>query len=280
MIIKECLQKAVQILKENNIADSILVSKIVLAYTINQNKQYLLVHENEEIPAKLEQIYFDGINKIAKGLPMQYITHYQEFMKLDFFVNENVLIPRPDTENLVEEVLKICSDGKKYKILDLCTGSGAVGISIAHYINDVEVVLSDISNSALKVVEENIKINKVENKVKIVESDMFESISDKFDIIVSNPPYIETDVIHMLERNVQNEPFIALNGGKDGLEFYRIIANEGYKFLNKDGYLCLEIGYKQKDKVINILEEIKHYKDIYYKKDLSGNDRLIVAKVR
>ena len=84
----------------------------------------------------------------------------------------------------------------------------------------------------------------------------------------------------MLERNVQNEPFIALNGGKDGLDFYRIIANEGYKFLNKDGYLCLEIGYKQKDKVINILKEIKHYKDIYYKKDLSGNDRLIVAKVR
>ena len=133
---------------------------------------------------------------------------------------------------------------------------------------------------ALEVAKKNVKMNEVENKVKIIQSDMFENIMGKFDIIVSNPPYIETDIIKTLSEEVQNEPKIALDGGKDGLRFYRNIAENAYKYLNENAFLCVEIGYKQKNKVINILEETKQYGNIYYKNDLSGNNRVVVAKER
>lgn len=279
MTIKENLKRAVQILKQKNIEESIMLSKILLSHIIKQPKEYLIIHTNEELGEELEQIYFNYLEQIIQGKPIQYITNNQDFMKLNFFVNENVLIPQPDTEILVEEVLNLCNERKNYRILDLCTGSGAIGISLAKYLEKCNVTLSDISNLALEVAQENSRIHEVENKIKIIQSDMFKNINGKFDIVVSNPPYIETNVIHTLAKDVQNEPIIALDGGKDGLNFYRDISQNAYKFLDKNGYLCLEIGYQQKNKIINILEETKKYENIYYKKDLSGNNRVIIAKV-
>lgn len=280
MNIKQALEYGIELLKENNIDEPILKTRIMLAYIFNKNKEYLMIHGEEELSEKLEKKYIASINKLCNGMPLQYITNKQEFMGLEFYVNENVLIPQPDTEILVEEVIDIAKRGNKKKILDLCTGSGAIGISIAKSINECEIILSDISKDALEVAKENCINHKVEDRVNIIQSDLFENIDEdaKFDIIVSNPPYIKTDVIKTLDKEVQNEPILALDGGIDGLDVYKRIINEAYKFLNDDGYLCLEIGYDQKNEVIELIEQTGEYKDIYSKKDLAGNDRVVICK--
>ena len=223
-----------------------------------------------------EEKYFQYINKLKNGIPLQYITNNQEFMKLNFFVDENVLIPRADTEILVEEVISLANDDKN-KILDVCTGSGAIAVSLAKYIKNSNVMAIDISKEALKIAEKNAFNNNV--NIKFIESDLFNNLEENdFDIIVSNPPYIRENVINELSIEVKHEPKIALDGGKDGLDFYRKLSSESYKYLKEDGYLCLEIGYDQKNEVIEILKNEKKYKNIYSKKDLFGNDRIIIAQ--
>lgn len=201
-------------------------------------------------------------------------------MKLNFYVDENVLVPRPDTEILVEEVIKIVKKQKKEQILDLCTGSGAIGISIAKYVASSNVVLADISKEALQVAKKNAKQNGVEKQITLIQSNLFEKIQTTFDIIVSNPPYIRSKVIKTLQKEVQQQPQIALDGGEDGLFFYRDIIKKAKQYLKPNGYLCLEIGYDQKESVIGLLEESNQYQEIENKKDLSENDRVIIAKVR
>ena len=156
----------------------------------------------------------------------------------------------------------------------------AIAISIAKYVKNVKVYASDISSKALEIAKKNAEFNGVKNNIEFVESNLFSKIKDeKFDIIVSNPPYIETDIIKTLSKDVQNEPKLALHGGKDGLDFYKKISENAYKFLNRQGYLCFEIGYNQKQSVFKILENQKRYINIYCKKDLCGNDRVIVARI-
>lgn len=238
----------------------------------------MIIHDNDEVDLNKQESFNEAINKLINNIPLQYITNYQEFMKLDFYVDENVLIPRCDTEILVEEIIENYSNNEKksYKILDLCTGSGAIGISLAKYIKNAEVVCSDISEKAIEVAKKNSKINNIKN-IEFLKSNMFENVIDKFDIIVSNPPYIKKEVIKELDKQVQNEPNIALDGGIDGLDFYRIIADNAYKYLNDNGGLFLEIGYDQKEDVINLFKENDRYKNIYSRKDLYGNDRIVVA---
>lgn len=280
MNIKQALEHGIELLKENNIDEPILKTRIILANILNESKEYLLIHEKEELSEELEKLYITNIQKICNGVPLQYIINKQEFMGLEFYVDENVLIPRPDTEILVEETIDISKREGKKNILDLCTGSGAIGISIANSISECNITLSDISKDALEVAKENCINHKVEDRVNIIQSDLFENIDEnnKFDIIVSNPPYIKTDVIKILDKEVQNEPILALDGGEDGLKIYRRIINEAYKFLETDGYLCLEIGYDQKDEVIKLIEQTSEYKDIYSKKDLASNDRIVICK--
>ncbi len=279
MNIEELIKTGSKILSENNIENPINVCRILLTKFMNKSKEYLIIHTEKIVDKDIEKKYVEGINKIAKGCPLQYIIHIQEFMKLNFYVNKSVLIPRQDTEILVEEVLNLMKKKPSSKVLDLCTGSGAIGISIAKYFPGAKVTLSDISNVALKIAEKNAINNNV--NVEIIKSNLFKNLQDtKFDLIVSNPPYIETDVISTLDVQVQKEPIIALDGGKDGLDFYKKIIKEAYKHLNKNGILAFEIGYNQKEKVINLLEEAQVYNDIYSKKDLSGNDRIIVCKYR
>lgn len=276
MKIEEVLQNAIQELNNNKISAPIVKARMLLANTLNATKEYLVINSKEEINEETIKKFSEEINKLIKGCPLQYITNNQEFMRLDFYVDENVLIPRQDTEILVEDVISSCDNEKEYKILDLCTGSGAIGISLAKYIKNSKLTCTDVSNKALEIAKKNAKTNNIEN-IEFIESDMFENIKESFDIIVSNPPYIVKDVISSLDKEVQNEPHIALDGGIDGLYFYRIIVNNANAHLQKDGMLFLEIGYDQKEEVMKLLETSKKYKNIYSKKDLYDNDRIVVA---
>lgn len=280
MKVKDLITYGKNLLQKNNIEDSQTISKILMEYILGIEKSKLIINEEKEITEDDKTRYYLALIEIIQGTPIQYITNRQEFMKLEFYVDENVLIPQPDTEILVEEVIEIAKKvNGNLNILDICTGSGCIGISVAKNIEKANIVMTDISKKALEIAKINYNKNIEEEKiVKFIESNMFEKIEEKFDIIVSNPPYIETKTIECLEKEVQREPHIALDGGKDGLDFYRILVSESYEYLNDNGYLCMEIGYNQKEAVIKLIKESRKYKEIYSKKDLSGNDRIIIAK--
>ena len=278
MTIKQAINKGMIDLKTNNINTPKLKSRILMQYVLNKDRQYILVHDNKILTKEQEERYFENIKKIIKGIPLQHITHLQEFMKLSFYIDENVLIPRPDTEILVEEVIKIAKKQNAKKILDMCTGSGAIAISLAKYLPNIECTAVDISKEVLSIAIRNAKNNNVEEKITFIESDLFSNLSkEKYDIIVSNPPYIKKEVIKTLDEEVKREPIIALDGGIDGLDFYRKIIGQAWEYLKYDGFLCLEIGYDQNQDVIELLEKEKKYKNIYGKKDLCENDRVVIA---
>ncbi len=286
MKIRELLQMGKNKLYEKEIEDCIIKTKLLLAFYLKESKEYLCIHDNDDIEDSVKEKFLNGIEEIIQGKPIQYITHHQAFFGLDFYVDENVLIPQPDTEILVEEGIKIVQNKQiernktwrqgKIKILDLCTGSGVIGISLMKHLDNVEMYAADISKEALKVAKENAEYHHV--AIQWIESNLFENINTFFDVIISNPPYIETDVIETLSKEVQNEPNIALDGGTDGLTFYKKIIKEAKKYLKPNGYLGLEIGYQQKEKVRKLLEE-NQYEQIYVKKDLASNDRVLIAKV-
>ena len=279
MNIKQALEEAKNILKSNNFEDSNIIAKELLSYVLKKDKVYLTINLDSDL-TDIEYVEFTKyIEQIIDGKPLQYITQKQEFMGMEFFVNEDVLIPQPDTEILVETVLDICKryGNQSLRILDLCTGSGAIAISLSKILN-TQVFASDVSTKALEVAEKN---NILKNsKVEFIESNLFEQINgEKFDIIVSNPPYIKNEEIKSLSKQVQNEPYIALAGGEDGLDFYRKIIDEAYKHINKNGYLCLEIGYDQKEDLIKLIKQNENYEYENCIKDLSNNDRCIIAKI-
>lgn len=266
-------------LKQSNIQDSYIKANVLLQYVLNKTKQQLIVQEFNNVSEKEEKKYLEYIDEIINGIPIQYITNNQQFMGLDFYVDKNVLIPQPDTEILVEETLKIIqkNNNENVEVLDLCTGSGAIAISIAHYCKKTKLTASDISKKALEIGRKNAISNNVD--VKFIESNLFDKIQEKkFDIIVSNPPYIKTEVISILDKEVQQEPCIALDGGKDGLVFYKQIIKYASKYLKENGYILLEIGYDQGNEVINLAKENNELKIITEKaiKDFGGNDRVLI----
>lgn len=280
MTIKEALSKGTIMLKNNNVESPKLKARLLLQYVLKQTRQYIIVYDNKEINKKEQFEYFVNIEKLTTGVPLQHITHSQEFMKMDFFVDENVLIPRPDTEILVEETIKISKKITNPKILDLCTGSGAISISIAKNVKDADIYAVDISEKALNIAKTNAKRLEVFDKIKFLKSDLFQNIEKtKFDIIVTNPPYIKKEDITYLSKEVQKEPLLALDGGVDGLDFYKKILNQSIDYLKFGSYICMEIGYDQKQDVLKIIQDIDKYVDTYSKKDLCGNDRIIVTKV-
>ena len=191
MKIKGLLEQAIKQLRENNVQDPASIAKRLLAFTLDVSKEYLIVHDEEEVQEKIVERYNEYIKQILQGKPVQYILGKQEFMGIEFLVNENVLIPQPDTEILVEQTIKIAQNYEKPSLLDLCTGSGAIAISIAHYLPNSLVFASDISKQALDIAKQNDK----QSKVTFIESNLFENITQKFNIITSNPPYIKTQEI-------------------------------------------------------------------------------------
>ena len=251
-----------------------------MQYTLKKPREYLIIYDNKEVTRSQRDEYIKNIKRLIMGEPLQYIIGVQEFMKLKFLVTKDVLIPQPDTEILVEEVIEILKNIQNPVILDLCTGSGAIAIAIAKYVQNVKIYASDISKKALEIAKQNATLNGVANNIKFIESNLFDKIKDeKFDIIVSNPPYVPTNDIKKLPIDVQNEPHLALDGGKDGLDFYKKIAKEGYKYLKRQGYICLEIGYDQKNDVKKIIDNERRYVETYCKKDLCQNDRIIVTRI-
>ena len=278
MTIKQAITKGMIMLKSNNVESPKLKARLLLQYVLDKPRQYIIVYDNKEIDKQQQWQYFVNIEKLTKGVPLQHITHRQEFMKMDFFVDENVLIPRPDTEILVEEVIKIAQKYNSPRILDLCTGSGAIAISLKKFVPNADITAVDISEKALEIAQRNAK--KLETKINFLKSDLFDKLDNKkFDIIVSNPPYIRKDEIKKLSEEVQKEPKIALDGGEDGLDFYRIITEQAINYLKTGSFLCFEIGYNQKNDVIKIIEDEQNYKNTYCKKDLYGNDRIIITQV-
>ena len=276
MKIKELINYGKNKLIENKIEDENIKTKVLLKYILNVDDSYLIIHNDENQDIEIEMKFINCINELIEGKPLQYITHHQEFMNLDFYVDENVLIPQPDTEVLVLQTINIIKqyESGNIKVLDLCTGSGAIAISIAKAFENqaVRVYASDISDKALEVAKKNAKKNDVH--INFINSNMFENIDEKFDIIVSNPPYIETETIKKLSKDVQQEPNIALDGGVDGLEFYKIISSEYEKYLNDNGTLLLEIGYNQKQSVTELFRN----RNVECIKDLAQNDRVIIVK--
>lgn len=282
MNINELLIYGRKYLLDDNITEMPLKVRLLAEHILNLNKYDLVINHTQEVTNDQFQNFKIGLEKIKNNTPIQYIINNQEFMKLNFYVDENVLIPQPDTEILVEEVIKHCSKNETnhtLKILDLCTGSGAIAISLAKYINNCEITATDISNKAIQIAKLNAEKNLVHHKIKFIESDMFENINtNDFNIIVSNPPYIEKHVISSLSEEVQKEPHIALDGGIDGLKFYKIIIDNSYNYLNANGKLFLEIGYNQKDSVFDLIKKSGQYEKYNCIKDLSNNDRVIFCE--
>ena len=310
MKLQELIQNSKHELDSLNVEDADIKLKILIEYVFKISKEKLILKYKDEINNKKVEEFRNLLKKLENGIPIQYIINNQEFMGLNFYVDEDVLIPQPDTEILVEEVIKYCNElrnnesedketnkdykeniekepiinkedkninKKTIKILDLCTGSGIIGISIYKYLENVEIYASDISQKALNIAEKNTNLNNA--KINFINSDMFENIHIKdFDIIVSNPPYIESKVIESLSKEVQNEPKLALDGGEDGLKFYRCILENAKDYLRKNGAIFLEIGYDQKEKIEEILKSYKIYKETKCIKDFGGNNRVIIIK--
>jgi len=246
----------------------------ILEFVMKKDRNYILLNQNTELSQEEEDSVNEILKKRKNNIPLQYILEKAYFMGLEFKVNENVLIPQPDTEILVEQVLNNVTG--KEKIIDLCTGSGCIAISLKKNLEDCTITASDISDKALEVAQNNAELNNV--KIILKKSNLFENIVEKFDIIVSNPPYIATDTIPTLSKEVQNEPVLALDGGVDGLDFYRKIIELSRDYLNNNGKIFLEIGYDQADEVKKLFEENK-YKNIEVIKDYGGNDRVVKGEI-
>ena len=277
---RDLYNQGIEKLSSENIVDAKIDARLLLEYACKTDRNALFLKGDMEVTEDETKVYFDLISKRMKHIPLQHLTGEQDFMGLTFVVNKHVLIPRQDTECLVEIVLKHLHDGMR--ILDMCTGSGCIVISLLHYSNDCQGVGVDLSEEALKVATHNASVlgnNGIADKMDatFVQSDLFEKVDGKFDIIVSNPPYIKTEVIDTLMPEVKDfEPMMALDGTEDGLYFYREIIREAEQYLKKGGILAFEIGYDQGEAVSQLMEK-QGYSQVQVIQDLAGLDRCVTG---
>lgn len=274
--------------------DAKIDAQELYCFLTGMDKVNLFLKAEEEVDPETEEKYMELIRRRAERIPLQHITGVQEFMGYTFKVNPNVLIPRQDTETLVSEAAKTIQTtpreklsfieklkgGKAWEVLDLCCGSGAVGISLAKICSNIKVVASDISQEAIETAQENAK--ELRAKVKFVQGNMFEPLKGrKFDMIVSNPPYIKTNMISILQEEVKkHEPLKALDGGRDGLDFYRIIVDKAADYLKPDGFLFMEIGHDQGEDLTEMLNDSGKFTPAEIIKDLPGRDRVVKCKLK
>ena len=278
--IGELLEIGAKNLKEKDIDTYVLDSQLLLGMVLGKDRIYLITNRDKEVSHKDEKEYMALIEKRSKKMPIKYILGETEFMGFDFDVEEGVLIPRGDTEILVEEILSIIDEDKELDVCDLCSGSGAIGISLA--LNRKNIKVDEIDNFDIpeKVTKSNIVKHALENRVKFIKSDLLEEpikLGKKYDIIVSNPPYIKACEINNLMDDVKlYEPHTALDGGEDGLIFYRKIVEESKLTLNKNGILAFEIGHDQ-GLDVRILMEEAGFSKVKLVKDLAGLDRVLLG---
>ena len=295
LLVKEMLTMGEKQLMDSDIADATRDCKILYCYMMDIPFSKIILEYQEVLQDRLCDKYFELIDRRSKGEPVQYIMGCQEFMGLEFIVNENVLIPRQDTETLVEDALEIINTGslrgedmvvkrKEWDILDLCTGSGAIGVSLARIANKVNVTCSDISEGAIKVAKENAQKHGLAKSMKFEQGDLFKPFNkhfrkQKFDMIISNPPYIKSSVIPTLQKEVcEHEPLSALDGGESGLDFYERIVSGVGSHLKKGGVLLMEIGNDQSEAVSGLLSRNGEFTSIRVLRDLAQRDRIVFAK--
>lgn len=277
MDVKNALELANAEFVSRNIKNYFYETREIMARVLGKSKEWLMCNTDFEIPEESYKEFCVLKNKRIKGTPLQYILGEQYFMGIRFIVNENVLIPRADTEILVYKVIELFEKMKSVEILDMCTGSGCIAVSLSKKMLNSKIYASDISKEALEIAKNNSDINEAD--VEFFHSDLFENIPNKkFDAIVSNPPYISASEMEELSEEVLKEPHIALNGGIDGLKFYKEISKESKRYLKDGGSLIFEIGCSQAKSVCKLLHDMG-YKDIEVEKDYSGNDRVIIAKI-
>ena len=273
---KEELKLATEKLKSANVPDHELDAKLLMEFVTGMSRNDLFLHGEDEMPEAEQWRYTEVIDTRAKRIPLQHITGVQEFYGLSFKVNKHVLVPRQDTEILVEHVLSLLKPGDS--VLDLCTGSGCIIITLLHENPLCTGMGSDISEDALSVATENAESNGVSSRLSFIRSDLYKNIDKRFDHIVSNPPYIKTGIIETLMPEVKDhDPYSALDGGEDGLDFYRIITGDAKDHLFKNGTLSFEVGVDEADDVKRIMEE-NGFTDIKIIKDYSGNDRVVSGR--
>ena len=272
MTYSEALRKSTDYLREAGIADAETDARLLLMHVSGKDRTFFLAHGDEELTEREEKHYQLLTEKRGGHVPVQHLTGTMNFMGLDFDVAENVLIPRIDTEYLVEEAMTYVEDGAR--VLDVCTGSGCILLSLMRFKNAISGVGVDVSDDALALSRKNAEKLGVEN-VQFIKSDLFQNVEGKFDYILSNPPYIRRAEIDGLMDEVRlHEPHLALDGGEDGLDFYRKIAHEAKEYLESEGRLFFEIGFDEGDALREILSS-EGYKDIEVVRDYSGNERVV-----
>ncbi|MBZ4646917.1 MAG: protein-(glutamine-N5) methyltransferase, release factor-specific [Clostridia bacterium] len=288
LTIRELLNQSIRYLKNNGVENNaVLDAQLILSHILNVDRLYLTLHRDK----RLEEDTINQYNKLlklrAEGMPLQYITETQEFMSLPFKVTPDVLIPRGDTEILVEYIVDQCKDiedKKHVHIMDIGAGSGCITVSLAYYIKNSRLWAVDVSSKALEISRYNARLNGVDNKISFIQHDILEGfpedkIEGLLDIVVSNPPYIPSKVIDSLQKEVKDyEPHLALDGGEDGLKFYRKIIAEAYKYLKPEGLLAFEVGHDQSSSVAKIMEQNGSYNSIEIIRDLAGINRVVTAK--
>ena len=274
---REILNKGSQILKLSNIKSYILDSEILLSKTIKKDRSQLLLSLDKKISEKKIKIFFEYINRRKKNEPIAYITGFKEFWKNNFKVNKDVLIPRPDTEALVEQVLNEIDNMSKKTILDVGTGSGCIILSLLNERKKCKGVGVDISKNAIKLAKYNAKIQHIKNRVKFFNSDIDNFYLGKYDFILSNPPYIKLNEISDLDKDVRNhEPKLALNGGIDGYSKIKLVIKKSSELIKKRGKLFLEVGFNQTLKTLKILKKNGFHNNKIVK-DLAKKNRCIIS---
>lgn len=275
MKIYEALIEGRKYLKELEYTNPIYETRRILSDLVNKDLSYLVAHDKDELEQSIENKYFDILKKRKSGMPLQYILGKEDFYGRSFRVLEGVLIPRSDTEISVEKLLEIIKNNNISNMLEIGCGSGIVSITI-DLEADIKVVCVDISPKAL----ENTKINKKihNSNIEVKKSDLFENVKEKFDLIYSNPPYIKTNEINNLQVEVKNyEPRLALDGGSDGLDFYRQIIKKAPNYLNENGFLVFEIGHDEAEDILELMEK-NFIVEVY--KDLNNLDRVILGQLK
>ncbi|CDZ75007.1 protein-(glutamine-N5) methyltransferase [Peptoniphilus sp. ING2-D1G] len=272
MDINKALKEGLNYLEHSDYTNSFYETRLILSTILKKDMSFILAHGDKIISEEDSNKYFQILRRRKSGEPLSYIFGETEFYGHKFYVDNDVLIPRKDTEISVEVLEVIIKNNNIKNLLEIGVGTGIVSISIGMKFKSLLVDSVDISNNAIKNTEKNIEYHNL-NNVKVFKSDLFDKVTQRYDIIYSNPPYIKSGVLNTLQKELNFEPKIALDGGFDGLFFYKRIISECDEFLNKNGYLVFEIGYDQKKDLYNLL---KNYNKLCIK-DLSDNDRVIVA---